>query len=153
PGNFGQAAILSVSGSDIAGHHGIVASTTTEFEKPELQGSLTYTYGRLPVDLQLSLYRAIAPRQGLSLGAYKPTWVQETVGASSGLLYAIPRAFDTQSFALSYNFGRYAGEFPVPADKLDPYETPSFPTRGVVGFLHLGYGYSNAESFLWSVGP
>src|SRR5262249_52123623 len=120
----------------------------------ELQGSLDYAYGRLPVDVTLSLYRSIAPRGGLSIGdSYKPTWIQETVGASSGVAYSMPRAFDSQVFSASYNFARIAGEFPTPAEKLDPYETPAFPTRGVVGTVHLGYAYSNAEQYLWGVGP
>jgi hypothetical protein len=154
PGNFGQSAIVSVAASDIAGHHGIAASITSEFERPELQGSIAYGYGRLPVDLSVSAYRAIAPRAGLALGdAYKPTWIQETVGFSSGATYAMPRPFDAQSFAISYSAARVAGELPTPADKLDPYETPVFPLRGMVGILHLGWAYSNAEGYLWSVGP
>jgi hypothetical protein len=154
PGNFGQSAIVTASGTDIAGHHAVAASMTIEAEKPELQGSLSYSYGRLPVDLDLSLYRNIAPRGGLQLGpSYTPTWIQETVGFSSGVSYALPRAFDAQYFNLQYSFARIAGELPTPADKLDPYETPVYPTRGTAGVLHLGWAYSNAESYLWSVGP
>jgi outer membrane protein assembly factor BamA len=58
-----------------------------------------------------------------------------------------------QVFSLSYSFARIAGDLPTPIDKLDPYETPSFPVRGTVGSVHVGYGYSNAQSYLWSVGP
>ncbi len=153
PGNFGNAAILSAVGGDIAGHHSLSASITTEFEKPELQGSLSYTYGRLPVDISANVYRSIAPRGGYSLGRYKPSYVQETVGAETGVTYAMNRAFDSQSFSLTYSAARTGGELPSPVDKIDPYETPVIPTRGIVGFLHLGWSYSNAERFLWSVGP
>ncbi len=153
PGNFGQSAIVTASGSDIAGHHAIALSLTSELERPELQGSVSYVYGRLPVDLSLSAYRSIAPRGGLAFGqSDKPTWIQETVGVSSGASYSLPRAFDSQSFALSYSAARIAGAIPTPADKLDPYETPVYPVRGMVGALHLGWSYSNAEGYLWSVG-
>ena len=153
PGNFGQAAILGAVGGDIAGHHLLAASLTTELEKPEVQGSLSYTYGRLPVDVSANVYRSIAPRGGFALGRYKPTFVQETVGVETGVSYALPRAFDSQSFSLTYSAARTGGELKAPIDKLDPYETPVIPTRGLISFLHLGWSYTNAERFLWSVGP
>jgi hypothetical protein len=154
PGNFGQAIILTAAGSDIAGLHSIAATLTTEVEQPELQPDLQYSYGRLPVDLSLHLYRQITPGTGYQLGNnYKPTWVQEQVGVETGVSYSMPRAFDSQSFALSYSFSRVGGNLPTPVSKLDPYETPQVPTRGVVGLVHLGWSYSNAEQFLWSVGP
>ena len=154
PGNFGQASILSTAGGDISGHHSYAASITTEFERPEFQGNLQYVYGRLPFDVTASVYRSIGPRSDFQLGNnFHPTWIEEAVGASTGISYALPRAFDAQSFSLSYSVTRIAGELPFPADKLDPYETPSIPQRGMLASLHLGWQYSNAQRFLWSVGP
>ncbi len=153
PGNFGQAIIVTAAGEDLAGHHAVSASLTTEVERPELQPDLQYAYGRLPVDLTLHLYRTLTPRGGYQLGQnYAPDWVQESAGVETGVSYALPRAFDSQSFALTYSFARIAGTLPAPIDKLDPYESPGIPARGALGFVHLGWGYSNAESYLWSVG-
>ena len=153
PGDFGEAAILGVTGNDIAGHHAIIASLKTELDRPELQPDVSYVYGRLPVDLSLHVYRSITPRSGYQIGpSYQPLWIQETAGIETGVSYALPRAFDSQSFALTYSFARIAGSLPTPISKLDPYETPVIPVRGNVGFVHLGWAYSNAEGYLWSVG-
>jgi len=155
PGVFGkEAATLAVAGSDLTGIHAVSASLTSDLEHPELQGVLSYAYGRLPFDVSASGYRLLSPVPGLGFGStYAPTVVQETVGATTAVSYALPRAFDAQSFAASYSFARIAANLDYPRDKLDPYETPSFPTRGWVGSLHVGYSYSDAERYLWGVGP
>jgi Tol biopolymer transport system component len=101
PGNFGQASIVSVAGSDIAGHHSFAASITTEWERPELQTNLAYTYGRLPFDVSMSAYRQIAPQGNYKLGDSTIQWIQETLGVTTGLGYQLPRAFDSQSFSPS----------------------------------------------------
>ena len=154
PGNFGQAISTSVAGNDIAGLHAFGVTLTTEVEKPELQFDATYVYGGLPFDVTTRVFRSITPRGGYSLGEnYKPIWVQETAGVETGLDYAMPTAFDGQQFSLTYTAARLAGDIPIPVSKLDPYETPTIPQRGFLGALHLGWGYSNAQRFLWSVGP
>jgi hypothetical protein len=153
PGNFGQMAVVGATGSDIAGHHGVSVQLTDELERPFLQGNVGYTYGRLPVDLSLSMYRSITPRAGIAIGqTFKPTWIQEQVGASTGVSYAMPRAFDAQSFALAYNYGHLDGNFEIPPSAFNPYDTPSYPFRGNYATLHLAYAYSNAEGYLNSVG-
>ncbi len=152
PGNFGQSSIVSASGSDVVGIHSISGSLVTEWERPEVAGSLNYSYGRLPFDVGLSLFRQIAPNTNYQLGSNTIPWVQETAGASASLGYSMPRAFDSQSFSLSYSVARVAGQLPLPIASLNPYDTPSIPTRGMMGTLHLGWGYSNAQGYLWSIG-
>ena len=151
-GSFGRVVILTAAQTDITGIHSASLTTVTELEKPELQGSLAYTYGRLPFDMGVSLFRSIAPRGGFALGAYKPTVVQETTGFASSIVYGQPRAADSQSYVITHSIARTGAELPTPIDKLDPYETPSFPSRGLVSTLHLGYSYTNAERYLWGVG-
>jgi hypothetical protein len=152
PGNFGQASIVTVAGNDISGHHAFTGTLTTEWEHPELEPDFTYVYGRLPFDVGARVFRQISPQASFKLGDNTVPWVQETAGATVSVAYAIPRAFDAQGFNLSYTAARVAGELPLPADKLNPYDTPSIPTRGMVGALHLGWSYSNTEHYLWSVG-
>lgn len=155
PGAFGnETATLTVAGSDITGIHAVSATVLSDLEHPEIQSLVGYSYGRLPFDVGVSGYRLIAPHPGLSFGStYAPTVVQETVGATTAVSYSLPRAFDAQSFAASYSFARIGADLNYPRDKLDPYETPAFPTRGTAGSLHFGYSYSDAERFLRSVGP
>lgn len=153
PGNFGQASIVTATGSDIAGIHTISLQETTEFEHPEVEGNVTYTYGRLPFDVSISAFRTIAPETNYTLGSNTITWVQETTGVTTGIGYSLPRAFDSQSFNLSYSFTRYAGELPLPAADVDPVNFPKLPTnRGTLASVHLGWSYSNALGYLWSVG-
>ena len=153
PGNFGQAAIVSMAGADIAGIHAFAASMSIELERPEVQADIQYVYGRLPFDVTAHVFRSIAPRGDFALGPNRPMWTEEAVGAETGVSYSMPTAYDAQSFALSYGVTRIGGELPFPASELNPYDTPSIPQRGVLASLHLGWSYSNAQSFLWSVGP
>ncbi|MDP9151460.1 MAG: hypothetical protein M3O36_16190 [Myxococcota bacterium] len=152
PGNFGQASIVSAAGGDIAGLHALAASITTEWEQPDFQGAVGYTYARLPFDVSLSAFRQITPQSNYQLGNNTLRWIQEQTGVTTGIHYAMPRAFDGQAFSLTYSFLRFAGDLPLPVAQLNPYDTPRLPTRGALGSLHLGWVYSNAEGYLWSVG-
>jgi hypothetical protein len=152
PGNFGYASIITVVGGDAAGYHSFGATLTTEWDHPELETNIQYTYGRLPFDVSAQVYRQITPQSNYSLGSNSIQWIQEQVGVSTGISYSMPRAFDSQSFSLSYSVARVAGQLPLPASQLNPYDLPGVPTRGMLGAVHLGWSYSNAESYLWSVG-
>jgi hypothetical protein len=152
PGSFGQAVIVTAAGSDATGLHTVSATSTVELEKPELQGSLGYTYSGLPFDFSASAFRSIAPRAGYAIGQYKPTVVQETAGFATTLSYGQPRAADSRSYVITHAVSRVGAELPMPIDKLDPYETPVLPARGLASTIHLGYAFTNAERYLWSVG-
>ena len=152
-GSFGRSVILTAVGSDITGNHTVAATSVTELEKPELQGTLGYTYARLPFDFGVSIFRSIAPRAGLSVGTYRPIIVQETAGIASSIAFTKLRAYDTSSFVLTHSFSRVGADVSFPQSAADPYATPSFPTRGFASSLHLGYAYSNSERYLYSVGP
>jgi hypothetical protein len=152
-GNFGELATISAGAGDIVGHHGFSLTLADELKHPALQGSLAYTYARLPVDLNFSVSRSISPAGGLSFGpSQQPTWIREQITGSSGVSYSLPRAFDSMSFSMNYNFARVGGNLNVPLSAINPYVTPSFPSRGEVGYLSAGFSYSNAEGYLWSVG-
>ncbi|MFO0666575.1 MAG: hypothetical protein U0174_21650 [Polyangiaceae bacterium] len=151
PGSYGQMAVLSAKGSDIAGIHNVAATLYSEFERPDLQLNLGYTYGQLPFDVSLSGFRSIAPRQ-YSLGAEKISVDTESIGVDTAVSIRKGRMFDGQDFSLGYAFARVGTNSPV-AVKPDPYAVASAPSRGFQGFLHAGYSFSNAESFLYSVGP
>lgn len=154
PGDFGYQATVSASGSDIAGLHGVSVNLTSELKNPSLQPDLRYSYGGLPVDLNFHVYRTITPGSGYSLnGNNQISFVTEQAGFESGASFSLPRAFESQSFSVTYSFERVAANLPVPVNQLDPYQTPSTPFRGYVGVAHLGWSYSNTEGHLWSVGP
>ncbi len=151
-GSFGRVVIITAAQVDVTGIHSASFTTVTELEKPELQGSAAYVYGRLPVDMGVSIFRSITPRGGYAIGSYQPTVVQETTGFSSSLVYNQPRAADSRSYVITHSIARTGADYPTPISKLDPYETPSIPARGFVSSLHLGYSYTNAERYLYGVG-
>ena len=153
PGNYGQATIVSASAADIAGIHAVDASITTEWEHPDLQFSLAYSYGKLPFDVGLGVSRSITPASDYSVGGRSVTYARETVGASSGIAFAIPPSgFDSQTFNVSYSMNRVGAQLPLPAGDIDPYATTSRPSLGTLGSMHLSWVYSNTEGYLWSVG-
>ena len=153
-GAFGRVVSMTASQADLTGFHIVTATSVTELEKPELQGALAYTYARLPFDVGFSAFRTIAPRGGYQLGNnFRPTIVQETTGFASSIVYSKPDATGSSSYVITQSVARIGADIPVPVDKLDPYETPSLPPRGIASALHLGYSYTNAERYLWSVGP
>ncbi len=152
PGNFGYEATVSVAGADISGHHQIALSLTSAFQRADFQPNLSYTYGGLPVDLSFSGFRVINPQTSYTIGSFQPTTIQEEVGIETGLRYSLNRAFDAQTFSLSYTFERIAGNLPFPVNGADPYSLPTIPVRGLNATVHLGWSYSNGQTYLWSVG-
>ncbi len=152
-GSFGRAIVTSVSQSDISGLHTVGLTSTVEIEKPIVQGSIAYTYSRLPFDVGVSAFRSIAPRAGFQIGPYKPTVIQETAGVASSIVYSQPTPYDTRSYVITQSLSRVGAEYPFPIEKLDPYETPQIPARGLASTLRFAYAYSNAERYLWSIGP
>ena len=153
PGNFGEASTITASGSDIAGLHAVGITLGTEWEHPDLSGSIGYDYFRLPFDFSMSAYRLVVPGGSYQLGRNTIPWNAEATGATTALGFTLPRAFDSQSFSFSYSIANYTGNLPLPVAQLNPYDTPSIPVRGMLGALHGGWSYSNAEGYTYSVGP
>ena len=125
----------STHATDISGMYAITASVVSEFEHPELQGALAYTYAALPVRC-LSLDSARSRRAAATASA-------AIAPPSSRRTSASRRRSRTRSrVATTRKFQRHPGalarrhRLPKPIDKLDPYETPSIgaadaPARSV----------------------
>lgn len=152
-GSFGRLFVTSVSQADITGFHTIAASLAVEQEHPTVQGNVGYNYARLPFDAGVNVFRSVTPRAGYSIGAnYKPLVIQESVGLTTAVTFNMPSAYDSRSFTFSHTVSRVGFEVPTPIDKIDPYETPSIPSRGFASTMHFGFSYTNVERYLWSVG-
>ena len=152
-GPFGYQAGVSASGSDISGLHNVALTITSTFKDATLQPNFNYSYTGYPVDLNFHVFRQVNPGGSYTLnGSQQIPFIQETIGFESGASYSIPGPYDSQSFSATYSFQRIGGNLPVAPADFDPYGLPNFPTRGIVGTVHLGWSYSSAESYLWSVG-
>ena len=152
-GAYGKVAIVTAAQSDLVGNHTLTVQSVNEFEKPAVQGSIGYTYGRLPFDLGVAVGRSLTPRLGYGFGDNHVVVNQETTSLTTSVAYTDPTPYDSRSYVLAYSFGRTGAEIATPTSAIDPYETPNFPARGVVASIHLGFAYSNAERFVYSVGP
>ncbi len=152
PGLFGESSIVSIGGADLSGHHVFSANLTTEFERPDIEGSAAYTYGGLPFDVSGSVYRTLAPST-YNIGSNNLPYAQEATGVSTAISYSIPRAFDSHTFSLTYSFARLGGQVRIPVTAINPYDHPNLPTFSQIGSLHLDWRYGNAFQSLWSVGP
>ncbi|RYZ60487.1 MAG: hypothetical protein EOP08_14690, partial [Proteobacteria bacterium] len=152
-GNYGQAIDLSVSGADLAGFHALVATARIETDKPVVQGSINYTYGRLPFDVGASVFRTVAPRGGYAVNGQERILAEETVGATTSATFYRNRAYASQTLSVSYSLARRGADFPDARAELNPYDAPQRFPRGTLGLLGLSYSFSNAESRLWSVSP
>jgi hypothetical protein len=145
-GSFGNALTLSTSGTDAVGRHAFLAQLVIETESVGLLGSLEYLYSGLPFDFAAAVFRTAAPRSDYQTGETPVTVTEYQLGASSSLGYSFPSGFDAQSIALGYTLARWEHDRPID-DDLDPYAPlPTEPQRGLIGLIHLGYGFSNARA-------
>lgn len=152
PAAFGQSFSVAVAGSDIAGRHAFSVTASMQTEQPSPQIDVDYTYGRLPFDMSLHGYRAIAPG-AYGQGPTRLSYVSEAIGIEAALSYERRGAFDSHSFGIAYSVNRVGAELPSNAPPLNPYDTPNFPALPLATILRFNWGYSNAQRFLWSTSP
>lgn len=154
PGAFGKQLTISTSGGDIAGLHGIAAAISVPLETKDSEPaiSLDYAYGRQPYSFQLSGFRSATPRNDYTYSERRPPIVEHLTGVSTGISLFAPGDNEPQYLSLSYTVAQFAAKLPLRSP--NPYAPlPSEPHRGWLGLLHLGWGYSNAESTNYSIGP
>ncbi len=154
PGTYGSTAVtFSAQGSDVVGHHGLALSLVADPAAPEPQFSLDYSYRRLPVDFGARLFHYVAPRAGYRIAGRDLVYDEHTTGVTTGLSRPLPGEFSNHSLGLSYSVASFRGDLPV-GNKLDPWASRTVvPPQGIIGVVHLGYGFSNVEGSLDASGP
>ncbi len=154
PDPFGQAITVITRGGDVVGRHGIALGITASFVRGLSAVDLTYAFYGMSTPLRVRAFRYIAPRGGYRQNDQTPTWVEQTQGIESGLSASLPWGFDGQSAAMSYAFTHFSALDGFPQTASDPYaRLPVIPQTGYHGVLHFGWAWSNAQRFVWSVGP
>jgi hypothetical protein len=152
PGAFGKQFLVTTSGSDIVGHHLINAAVGVpiDVDNADPHVSLDYYYGRLPFGFQLSGFRSATPRTDYEYSERRPPIVEHLTGVTTGLSISSPGDNETQYGSLSYTVAEFAQRLPLGLP--DPYAPlPREPHQGLLGLLHLGYGYSNSESTSYGI--
>ncbi len=153
PDAWGQSATVTTTGQDVVGLHQFALSITSSFESGTWGADGMYWYYRLPVDLRAHAYRFVDSRGGFRFSGDTPQYVQETYGGDVAASYPIYSAFASQSFAASYSLAHFGPVDGFPETTFDPMTKVNvFPQQGRIGALHLGWAWSNVQSFLWSVG-
>lgn len=154
PGTFGQTLTLTALGQDIANFHALSAVVAVNTAQAEPQFSLGYTYGRLPFDVSLNFFRALAPAQQTRINDELPVYPEEYLGLFTTISKTIPRAFDSFTFSASYSASINNARVPY-TRTLDPQSqvTIAPPFQGLLSVARLGFAYSNQERYLYSVGP
>jgi hypothetical protein len=149
PGNYGPNAItITATGGDVVGHHTIASTITIEPSGPAPAVSLSYTYGRLPVDLGLQAFYVVLPRVNPAGVKYN----EQNTGFTSSVVYTHQEAYASHSLGFSFSVAQFNGPQPMGA-MLDPYApaVTSAPS-GSINVAHVGYSFSNVESSLDTAG-
>ncbi|WP_437674338.1 BamA/TamA family outer membrane protein [Sorangium sp. So ce131] len=146
PGTYGSNALtVSVSGADIVGRHAVYGVITVQPDAPAPDILFGYNYGRLPIDLGLRAYHAIAPRRGYRIGGRDVPYDERTLGIVSGISYPIRGEFARHTLSASFSAIAFKGKLPIGAG-LDPYAPRTvLPPQGTLNVAHIGYAFSNAE--------
>jgi outer membrane protein assembly factor BamA len=151
PGTFGNALIVTTSGSDVAGLHAFAASVTADTEEGLPSTIINYAYRRLPFDVNLRAFRRAAPRTSYELGDEQPRFVEYSTGLSSNIRIPLPRTYDSQSLKFGYSVAQVHARLPVRGLE-DPFALVTRePYRGLFASTTAGWSYSNIERVTYSI--
>ncbi len=154
-GNFdGYAALVTVEGADMAGHHGLAFSLLADPAAPLPQLAFDYVYRRLPVDLSLRVSNRVTRRTDFRFNDQKPEYYEKAYGVRSGISYTDAAEFSTQRISFAHNATILDAELPMDqVGALDPYATTTKdPLRGFLSLSHVGYSFSNVEGSFFTAG-
>ncbi|MEZ4400424.1 MAG: DPP IV N-terminal domain-containing protein [Kofleriaceae bacterium] len=154
-GSFGQAAIASTSGTDVAGLHAYNLITTVELARGDVNVGAAYSYNGLRPSVRFGGARTLAHRTSIRIDGVNQPWDEEILSASAGLGIPVRRATEG-TLALSFDYAldwvrRVAG----PSLVVDPTQTlPGVPRSD---FRNAGLGvrlsYGDSRGVLYGVGP
>ncbi len=156
PGNFGANALtIATLGGDIVGNHNFAATVIGDPNAPAPMVSLSYGYGRLPVDLGLSFSTRFTPRSDFRFNDGDQEFIEESYSFRSSLGYTHPGEFASQGLSVAYTATILDAELPVASvGTLDPYaEVTREPLRGLLTQITLGYSLTTVERAFYTMGP
>ncbi|MEO7036928.1 MAG: hypothetical protein ABI548_23465 [Polyangiaceae bacterium] len=152
PGTFGNALTVTTKGADAVGRHAFDVSLVIPTNGTgETQASADYSYNRLPFSFRASVFRSATPRADYRYGDQRPLTTEHLTGVTTGISWAAPGEFDSQSISLSYTIADFSRDLPVGA-QADPFSLVTVtPDRGYLGAIRLGYSYSNVQGTAYGI--
>ena len=150
---FGPALGINIQGEDMAGWHAYSLHAMVGITRGDFNVDGTYSYRRTPLDLDVSLFRRVAPRGGLRVGGENLQWVEHAVGGELRVGYRFPGAFRSHRIDARYRASYVDQLEPFPG-QLDPNETPpSYPELGFRSEVRLSWSYSDVERYGYDISP
>jgi hypothetical protein len=146
PGDYSSSAItISASSSDIVGQHVASIDLRVDPDAPAPTASIAYGWRGGPVDLGVSVSRAVRPRGGYFVGGQEVLYDESDVSVAPSISYPLSRAFVSQSVSLSYSASIVSADLPFPVDVSPLAPVTVRPPEGYLGSLRASYALSTAE--------
>lgn len=153
PGPYGQSFGLNFATADLVGLHSLSMGLTLNSGRIDATGFFAqYTYGRLWNSLYINVARSLYPRGGLKVNGQDRTYDEESLSTTVGTSLPVLRdAARSATFSASYSFQWTRNKTPLPV--VGPDDLPTTGAQvGRFATLNVGFAYSDARSFLYSVG-
>ncbi len=146
PGSFGGNALtVSAHGGDVVGHHAIDAAIIADPHAEAPAAAVSYSYGRLPVDLSMRVSHSLQPRSSLVVGGKNRDYTERSVALSSAVSYKLRGEFSSQGVTASYSAAHNWEDFDFPRDA-DPYDpVPRIPRDSTLGIVRFSYSFAHTE--------
>ncbi|MBX3274788.1 MAG: PD40 domain-containing protein [Sandaracinaceae bacterium] len=150
---FGPALGITLSGEDLAGWHRYDLRAMVGVTRGDVNFDAVYSYRRTPVDLDVSVFRRVAPRGGLVINGVDERWIEHVVGGEAHVGYRFPGLFHAHRIDARYR-ATYVDTVEPFTGRLDPNEPPPrFPELGLRSDVRLSWSYSDVERYGYDISP
>lgn len=151
---FGPALGITLAGEDLAGWHTYNLRAMVGVTRGDVNADASYSYNRTPLDLDVSFFRRVAPRGGLTINGEDLEWIEHAVGGEAHIGYRFPETFRSHRIDLRYRATYVDRLEPFPSRRLDPNEPPpSYPELGFRSEVRLAWSYSDVERYGYDISP
>lgn len=145
-GDYSEIAVtISASASDITGQHAASVDLRIDPDAPAPAVNVGYAWRGGPVDLGVSLSRAVRPRGGYVVGGQEVLYDETDFSVTPSISYPLSRALVSQNIGLSYSASLVSADLPFPVDVSPLSPVTQRPPEGFLGVLRVSYGLSTAE--------
>lgn len=150
---FGPALGINLEAEDLAGWHAYHVRGMVGVTRGDINVDASYSYRRTPVDLDVSFFRRVAPRGGLTINGQDQEWIEHGFGGEAHIGYRFPDTFRSHRVDARYR-ATYVDNLEPFTGRLDPNAAPpSFPELGFRSEIRLAWSYSDVERYGYDISP